>query len=342
MTITAHRRPLSLLAAASLACLLGACAAETPDSPDSTGSTGTGSAASGADYSFAVDNCGTDVELDAAPQRIVTIKSTSTELVLALGQGERLVGTAFADGPVPDEWADDLDASLVLSEEAPSQEVVLEAEPELVFAGWESNLAADTAGERDTLASLGVATYVSPSACQGEGYQPDPMTFDLLFDHFIEAGDLLDAPDEAAALVEKQRAELAAVGTAKPGTTALWWSSGVDTPFVGGGIGAPQMVMDAAGLTNVAASEPSTWTSLGWEAIVEADPDVLVLVDAAWNTAADKISHLESNPATAQMSAVKDERYLVIDFPAAEAGVRSVSAVADLATQLEKFGMLAP
>lgn len=302
-----------------------------------TGCAGEEPAADGSNDPFVVANCGTEVAVDSPPERIVTIKSTPTELVLALGLGDRIVGTAFLDGPVPDDLAPEEPLNEI-SDQAPGQEAVLELEPDLVFAGWESNLAADTAGERDTLAQLGVATYVAPSACQSAD-APTEMTYDLLFDHFREAGDLLGAPEAARDLVDEQRAELEALGTVDDGTTALWWSSGVDTPFVGGGTGAPQMVMERIGLTNIAADVEQTWTSLGWEAIVDADPDVIVLVDADWNTAAQKIRDLESNPATREMSAVRQERYLTIPFPAAEAGVRSVAAAKDLLAQAERLGL---
>src|SRR5690606_2766196 len=151
------------------ASLLAACGGTDADPAAETGSA--------AGYPVTVDNCGTEVTLTSAPQRIVTIKSTSTELVLALGLADRLVGTAFSDGPVPEPWAAAAADLPVVAEQAPSQEVVLEQEPDLVFAGWESNLAADTAGERDQLAKLGVATYVSPAACMEPGYQPEKMTF---------------------------------------------------------------------------------------------------------------------------------------------------------------------
>lgn len=321
----------ALAVSATLVAGLSAC------SDDASGAKEPGAGAADG-YPVTVDNCGTEVTVESAPERIVTVKSTSTELVLALGLADRLVGTAFADGPVLDQWADAVADVPVLSEQAPTQEVVLETEPDLVFAGWESNFAADTAGERGTLADLGVATYVSPAACQGEGYQPRPMTYDELFEQFEEAGRVLGAEDAAAELVAEQKAALAEVPKAKAGTTALWWSSGEDTPFVGGAIGAPQMVLDAVGLTNVV-EEEATWTSLGWEAIVDADPDVIVLVDAAWNSAEQKVKALESNAATRELSAVKNKRYLVIPFPAAEAGVRSVAAAADLADQLAELGL---
>ena len=87
------------------------------------------------------------------------------------------------------------------------------------------------------------------------------------------------------------------------------------------------MIMDAAGLTNIFADVHDTWTSAGWEQVVAADPDVIVLVDAAWNTAEKKIALLEANPATSQLTAVREKRYLIVPFAAGEAGVRNADAV---------------
>ena len=95
------------------------------------------------------------------------------------------------------------------------------------------------------------------------------------------------------------------------------------------------MMLEQLGLTNIAADVNDTWSPLSWEAIVAANPDVIVLVDASWNTAAAKKEFLATNPATANITAVKNQAYLVIPFPAAEAGVRSVPATVDLASQLK-------
>ena len=324
-----RRRPhvpaLAIPAAAAAALLLAGCASPSTASPGADSGRAQ-AAASG--YPLTIDNCGTEVTLEAAPERVVTIKSSTLELLLALGVGERVVGTAFSDGPVPDAFAGAASDLAVLSDKVPSQEVTLAAEPDLVFAGWESNLTAEGAGDRDTLAKLGVASYVAPAACKGEGYMPNPLTFDEVFREFEEAGAIFGVPDAAADLVAAQRADLDAIEPNDAGLTALWYSSGDDTPYVGAGIGAPQMIMEAAGLENVAADVEDTWTSMGWEAIVAANPDVIVLVDAAWNTAEQKIAHLESNPATSAMPAVQQQLYLIVDFPATEAGVRNPGAVA--------------
>ncbi|GAB2625384.1 putative F420-0 ABC transporter substrate-binding protein [Pseudactinotalea suaedae] len=317
---------------ATLAVLLTACSAGNADPAP----TGAGDPTDpGGGYPVTVDNCGTEVSLEAPPERIVTIKSSTTELALALGVGDRLVGAAFLDGPFPEEIAEAGAQVPVLAERAPSSEIVLGAEPDLIFAGWESSFAADGIGERAELAALGVETYVAPAACQADGYRPDPLTFDSVFDDIIEAGELLDAREEAAALVAEQQEALAQVTPSEAGLTALWYSSGSDTPFVGGGIGAPQMIMDAVGLENIASDLDTSWGSMGWESVVAAEPDVVVLVDSAWNSADNKISVLEANPLTAALPAVQEGRYLIVDFAATEAGIRNVDAAASLAEQLD-------
>lgn len=281
-----------------------------------------------------LDNCGTEVSLDAPPQRILTVKSSTLELALTLGAGDRIIGSAFSDGPLPADLATSAEDIPVVSDKVPSKEAVLELEPDLVFAGWESNFSIDGAGERADLQGLGITTYVAPAACKAPGYMPDPLTFDTVFDGFAEAGELLGEEDAATALVAEQRKELDAIAPDDRGLTALWYSSGTDQPFVGAGIGAPQMIMSAAGLDNVFADVHDTWTSSSWELIAEADPDVIVLVDAAWNTAASKIALLTSNPVTAQLDAVKNERFVTVEFAATEAGIRNVDAVKTLVAQL--------
>ena len=318
-----RRRTVVLLAVPAL--LLTACGTAS----DGAGATPSPSATAPG-FPVTVASCGTETVLEAPPERIITIKSSATEMVITLGAGDRLVGTAFSDGPLPD----GVPEPPVLAERNPSREAVLELAPDLVYAGWESNLSDEGAGERAGYEELGISTYVSPSACQDPAHQPNPLTFADVFAEIEEVGRALGTPEEAEALVAEQRAALAAIEPAGEGRTALWYSSGRDTPFVGAGIGAPQMIMEAAGLTNVAGDVQDTWTSLSWEAVAERAPDVIVLVDSAWNTAAQKVEVLEANPVTAALPAVQEGRYLTVPFPATEAGVRNVAAVADLVDQL--------
>ncbi|MGM0386148.1 MAG: ABC transporter substrate-binding protein [Actinomycetota bacterium] len=300
--------------------------------------------AGGADTTaVTVTSCGTTVAVPADARAVVALKSSAVETVVALGGAAQLIAVAALDGELPTHvtGVDDAawDVTLpVLSEDVPSFEAVLELEPDAVLAGWESNLSAEGAGAREDWADLGVATWVSPSACREPAQQPDHLGFDDVFAEIEAVGVMLGREEEATAVVTAQRAALADLEDRVSGRTdrprTLWWSSGTDTPFVGGGIGAPQLIMDTAGLANVAGDVADTWASLSWEEIAERDPEVIVLVDSAWNTAEHKSAALTANPVTAAMDAVREERYLVVPFPATQAGVRTLDAVITLADQL--------
>ncbi|HLS34233.1 MAG TPA: putative F420-0 ABC transporter substrate-binding protein [Brevibacterium sp.] len=329
---------LLVMSALSAVLVLSACGG-LPDAEAGRTATARDAPAAGEDAADgeSIVNCGTAVEVAEPPERILTIKSTATELVLSLGLGDRLVGTAFSDGPLPEGLADEATDVPEVSDGVPGQEAVLELGPDLVFAGWESAFSADGVGERGSLHSFGVSTYVAPAACQGE-HRPEHLDFDGVFDDIREAGTLLGAERAADDLVSEQRELLGDLDPIEDDPTALWYSSGTDTPYVGAGSGAPHMMLQEAGFQNIADDVDDTWTSLSWEVIAERDPDVIVLVDAAWNTAEDKIARLESSPVTSQLSAVRDARYLRVPFAASEAGVRNVEAVADLVQQYADLG----
>ena len=331
----AHRRTTTASAALLLLALAGCASGSAAGSPATTAGTPAASSSPSASFSpVTLDNCGTKVTVTTPPQRVVTIKSTSTEMLLALGLQDVIVGTAFADGPAPAKYAEAAAAIPVLSDKVPGQESLLTSRPDFVYGGWESNFSPDGAGDRASLAALQIGTYVSPAACKEPGYQPDPLTFDDVFGEIREVAGIFGVPDRAETLISAQKDQLATIQKPVKTTTALWYSSGSDTPYVGAGIGAPQMIMDAVGITNIFEGVHDTWTPVGWEQVVAADPDVIVLVDATWNTAAKKIELLEQNPATSQLAAVREHRYLTVPFASTEAGVRNVDAAASLSQQL--------
>ena len=282
------------------------------------------------DYPLTIDNCGVALTFEKSPQRVVAIKSTAAEMLLALGLEDMIVGLGFLDGPLPEPFS--ASTFPVLSEKLPSQEVVLETEPDFIYGGWESNFAADGAGERPMLAQLGVTSYVAPAACRS--VKPVKLTFDQLFGEIAEMGAIFDVETTAGSVIAEQKAELASVVADTRKLSAVWYSSGTKTPYVGAGSNAPAMMLEALGLKNIFADVDEGWTSASWEAIVDANPDVIVLVDAAWNSADAKKKLLAENPITSKLDAVINQRYLVVPFPAAEAGIRNVPATVDMAGQL--------
>ncbi|UOR02184.1 ABC transporter substrate-binding protein [Leucobacter allii] len=306
-----------------------------------TGCSATGVAESdgveGTEPSQTIRNCDTDLAISPTPERVVTIKSTPLELMLALGLEDRVVASAFLDGPLPDELLPSGWEPNVISDDVPGRELLVSQTPDLVFAGWASNLSADGPGTRDALEQLGIRSYVSPAACDFGEAAPEALTFEDDFAMFREVGTIFGAEQRAEELVAEQQRRLEAIERPDRELTALWYSSGDDAPFVGGGTGAPNMIMEAAGLRNVEAESEESWLSLSWESFVAADPDVIVLVDTPWSTAEDKRERIETQPAAQTMRAVVKQRYITVPFDTTEAGVRNVDGVEIVASAAAEF-----
>lgn len=278
-----------------------------------------------------INNCGVELELDSPPERVFTVKSSTLEMLLALGLEDRVVGSAYLDGPVPEELTPSGWTPNVVSDEIPSREVLLSHDPDFVLAGWESNVSADGIGERDELAELGIDSYVLPPACEFDNEVEQSVTFEDIFAMFEEVGVLFDVEQEVEELVANQQQTLEDIEQPADEVDVLWYSSGSDAPFVAGAAGTPHMIMEAAGVNNVLDDVARTWFSISWEGFVSEDPDFIVLVDAPWNTAEDKRERIESHPAASRLDAVEAGNYIEIPFAATEAGIRNVDAASMVA-----------
>jgi iron complex transport system substrate-binding protein len=224
----------------------------------------------------------------------------------------------------------------VLAEEYPSQEVLLGAGPDFVYSSYASGFEDGAAGDRGLLADQGITSYLSPNDCKAEAEQA-PITFDDVFAEIREIGAIFGVPDRAEELIadSEKRLEAAAEGVPED-LSIFWYDSGTDAPYTAGCCGAPAMIIDAVGATNVFEELPGGWADGSWESAVGAAPDVIVLIEADWDTVDSKLGTLGGEP-MASLPAVRDERYVELPFSATTPGVRNVDAVEDLAAGLREL-----
>lgn len=283
-----------------------------------------------------VSNCGVEISLTGAPSRAVAMNQSATEVMLALGLADRMAGTAYLDDAVLPWYADDYARVPVLAEEYPGREALLKVEPDFVYAAYRSAFEAEAAGSRTDLAGLGIASYLSPAACP-DRRASDSLTIDQVWGEITDLGTLFGVPDRAQALVTRQRQEVRTATTDRAGlegVRAFWWDGGTDAPTAGTCCGAPGMIMSALGLTNAFASVEGGWGQTGWEAVARVDPDLIILVDASWDTASSKRAFLTGNAVTRNLRAVREGRMVVVPFSSTTPGVRNAAAVSELAAAI--------
>lgn len=105
------------------------------------------------------------------------------------------------------------------------------------------------------------------------------------------------------------------------------YDSGVDQAFTAGNQVPPNDIIDLAGGRNIFADLTQRWTQVGWESVVEAEPEVIVILDYGDRSAQDKIDFLTSFPATANLPAVVDEAFFVLDYNEGISGPRNVDGL---------------
>ncbi|MFK3983805.1 ABC transporter substrate-binding protein [Micromonospora sp. NPDC050397] len=302
------------------------------------GCAGTGDTPSGAASAAPVTltNCGLPVQVTQPPSRVVTLNQAATEIMLALGLQDRMIGTAYLDDTILPEYADAYQKIPVLAKEYPSKEKLIEAAPDFVYASFASAFSDEGVGERDTYTGLRVGTYLSPAGCPKET-RPSPLTVDHVFGEIRDVAAIFGVPERATALIDAQKSRITSAASGvrdAKDISVLWWDAGTDAPSVGACCGAPQLIMSAVGVTNKFTDLTGSWGDTSWEKVVERNPDVIVLVDAEWDRATAKQEFLAGNAALRDLPAVKDKRFVVIPFSETSAGVRNVLGIEHLAQGL--------
>ncbi|WP_432421032.1 ABC transporter substrate-binding protein [Nocardia cyriacigeorgica] len=299
-------------------------------------------------YPFTLDNCGVEVTFDQAPTRVASLYQASTEILLSLGLADRMVGTSTWFDPVLPALAADNATVPRLADNDPSLETVLATEPDLVTSASAHTFTPAVVAERSRFAQLGIPTYQSPAVCTGatvEGEtvtRTEPLTIDTLFQEISELARIFDVQQRGAQLIEQLKGRLATATTTAPtdpAPTVAFWFSGSKTPFMAGCCSAPGMYAEEVGARNVFADQREDWPEINWEAVVAADPDVLVLADLSrqrvdGDALATKIAFLESNPATSRMRAVQGKRYVVMTGSELDPGIREIDAIEKLSAGL--------
>ena len=327
--------------------LLAACT-----SPDGTEAGPSDADAAG--YPRTLDNCGHEVTAEAPPERAVSLNQGSTEILLSLGLEDRIVGSATWTDPVMDGLEEAADAIPRLAENQPSFERVLDTEPDFVSASFASTVGQGGVATRDQFEDLGVPAYVSPSDCAwgkdneggGDGSRSEELTLDAVYEEIEDLAHLFDAEDRGDELVGElqSRVDTATEGLDASDVSLMYWFANSESPFLAGCCGAPGAITAEIGAENAFDDTDEEWPQINWETVADRDPDVIVLGDLTRDSqtaesAEEKIAFLADHPATSNLTAVQEERYVLLSGQAMNPSIRTVEGVEQVADGLRDLGL---
>lgn len=299
-----------------------------------------------------IENCGEQVTVDQTPERIVSLNQGSTEILLALGLGDKIVGTATWTDPVLEEFAEQNESIPRLADNEPSLEAVLDTEPDFVTASFRNTLGEGGVAEREQFHELGVGTYLSPADCvgkvadSGDGVRDTPYTEDLLYREITELAQIMDAEEAGEELIADLQGRLdGAAQVDASGVSAMYWFANSESPYMAGCCGAPGLISDSLNLENVFDDTTQEWPQINWEVVAERDPDVIVVGDLTRKsqtaeTADAKIAYLESNPVTSEMTAVREGRFIAITGAEMNPSLRTIYGIETVSEGLVDLGLV--
>lgn len=290
-----------------------------------------------------IDNCGIATTYPQPPSRVVTMNQAATEVMLALGLENRMVGTAYVDDGVLPQYQQTYSQIPVLAEKYPSREVLLGAEPDFVYAAYISAFDDSAAGARTELTDLGIHSYLSRTACEppviGEF-----ATLEDVFQEIEEIGKLFAVEDRSQQLISELRSQLQQVRSdlgAINSTKRIFWYDSEDPPYTAACCGIPNYIIEQVGGENIFKDVKTSdaWVHVNWEDVIDRNPEVIVLIDADWTKAEEKQQLLQSNPAYATIEAVQQQQFVTLGFSYSTPGIRNVDGIERLAKALypERF-----
>jgi len=285
-------------------------------------------------FPVTVKSCDREVIFDAPPARAISHDVNLTEMMLVLGLRDRMVGyTGISGWKTLDKESRAGVAELPeLSAKYPTREVLAGAEPDFFFAGWNYGMKVGGEVTPETMEPLGIKTYELTESCIHIGPKAKS-SMDDMYNDILNLGRIFGVEAKAEELVAGYKARLDEVTKTVDRSTPLRvfvYDSGEEAPFTAGAYAMPTALIEAAGGKNVMDDLEKSWSEIGWEPVVERNPEVIVIVNYGDVTAEQKIAFLKGNPAFASIDAVRNDRFVVLDYVEATPGPRNIKAVEKL------------
>ena len=270
-----------------------------------------------------VDDHGDKTSLTAYPEKIISVAPSCTEILYAIGAGDKVVGvTTYDDYPYDfAAWIASGNMSSVGDFTSPNMEVIISLNPDLILAS--GGVQED---DVNTLRDYGYKVLVL-----------DPTSVDGILNNIELVGNATGKQAEAAALINNLTSRINAVAetvanAAKPEVYYETYYETTSSWTIGAEAWQNELVEKAGG-TNIFGDQPTDYYQYQVEALIDRNPDVIVLPAEGMGTGTQAaLEDVKKRPGWDTMNAVQNDRIYQINPNIIErAGPRIVDAIEQMA-----------
>lgn len=267
-----------------------------------------------------VDNYGRKVTVTETPQRVLALGPNCTELFIALGLGDKIIGNTLDNhsrGPLP-EYAAEYARVPELNYGSATREAALTSGADFVFGiDWEFGGGGLDIAE---LEANGMNVLVERAS-----------SFDEAYDEIRSLGKIFKIEARAEEFIKEQERRMKAVADKIKGREplrVLAYDSGSSGVFTCSGENFESLLIERAGGENVFGGlTGKQWVTVSYEEAVAREPQVIVIHDYDSPSVEAKIAEIKANSALSQLECVKNERFVTIALESVLPGSRMAYAV---------------
>lgn len=282
-----------------------------------------------------VNSCNRTVSFDSPPQRAISNDVNLTEMMLVLGLSDKMVGYTGISGwkTLDEEMRLGVKQLPELSPKYPTKEVLVGADADFFFAGWNYGMKVGGEVTPETLKPFGINVYELTESCI-HIMTKKKVSMDDMYNDLLNLGLIFQIENRAKKLVDAYRSDLNNFTQKLEPIAAkkvFVYDSGEDTPFTAGRYAMPTALIEAAGGINIMDDFQKSWGTVTWEEVIDRNPEIVVIVNYGKVTAEQKRKFMMSNPAFANIDAVKNDRFVTLEYVEATPGPRNIKAIKKLA-----------
>lgn len=279
-----------------------------------------------------------EVKLGNVPQRVATFAPHATEILLALGLGDKMIIASTEEPVLPQYEADyqKIPQKFTGHSFKMNKEAFLLAEPDFVVA-YPYDMKQEAVGTPEELIKHGINPFVLESVAIPNA------TLDNVYNDILTLGKIFAVPDRAEKLVNEMKGKLSSAQFIKPKNEqekpkVMLVNSFNNGVWIGGAL-ATDLIQRAGGI-NVYEDVPEDGAWVSYESMLARNPDIIIITDIASRPMKfdEKLKILKTDPILKDISAVKNNKIYKANHSNVNPGVRNADFIIRLNNILYKGG----
>lgn len=283
-------------------------------------------------YPVEIENFDKKTVYQKAPERIIAMDYNAASTLVALGQKDKIIASREAGllsiDDVAEKYRKDVKNIPIpegyLKSPLPPLEVTLSLKPDFILMDSFYFNVPNIFGEYKDYKDNGINILVT------EGSIDKKPELDDMYVDIRKLGKIFDVEDKAEELckqIEKKFNEVKSKVNSTKKYKVMGFDSGADKPIVAAGKSLENLLIEEAGAENVFKGIDKQFATVGWEDVIAKNPDFIILHETPEDKGAKNlINILKNNKELKNVTAVKNEKFIVVPLRYMFSGIYTVDA----------------